>query len=33
VPFTCRYHAEGLSAEGVLPTEFCWDDIDTDEDE
>lgn len=33
IPFKCRYHAEGLSAEGVLPTEFCWEDIDSNEDE
>lgn len=34
VPFPCRYHAKGLSAaEGVLPTEFSWDDLDSDEEE
>lgn len=33
VPFQCRYHGEVLPAEGVLPTEFCWDDLDADEDE
>lgn len=22
-PFPCRYHAEGLPAVGVMPTEFC----------
>lgn len=34
VPFPCRYHGDGLpAAEGVLPTEFCWDDLDTDEGE
>ncbi|MCZ2342629.1 MAG: hypothetical protein LC104_12685 [Bacteroidales bacterium] len=33
VPFTCRYHGEGLPEEGVLPTEFSWDDFDADEDE
>lgn len=33
IPFKCRYHGEGLPAEGVLPTEFCWDDIDSNEDE
>jgi hypothetical protein len=30
VPFQCRYHGDGLPAEGVLPTEFCWDEIDAD---
>ena len=33
VPFKCRYHGDGLPAEGVLPTEFCWDDFDADEGE
>lgn len=33
VPFPCRYFGEGLPAEGVLPTEFSWDDFDADEDE
>jgi len=33
IPFKCRYHGDGLPAEGVLPTEFCWDDLDSDEDE
>lgn len=33
VPFPCRYHGDGLPAEGVLPTEFSWDDFDADEDE
>lgn len=32
VPFKCRYHGDGLPEEGVLPTEFSWDDI-NDEDE
>lgn len=32
IPFKCRYHAEGLPAEGVLPPEFSWDDFE-DEDE
>lgn len=32
VPFKCRYHGDGLPDEGVLPTEFSWDDI-NDEDE
>jgi len=27
VPFSCRYHGDDLPAEGVLPTEFCWDDF------
>jgi hypothetical protein len=25
-PWPCTYHGEGLSPEGVKPTEFCWDD-------
>ncbi len=33
VPFQCRYHGEGLPAEGVLPTEFCWDSVEADEGE
>lgn len=33
VPFPCRYHGDGLPAVGVLPTVFCWDDFDADEDE
>lgn len=33
IPFKCRYHGDGLPAEGVLPTEFCWDDLDADEEE
>src|SRR5690606_2605714 len=33
IPFKCRYHGEGLPEEGVLPTEFAWNDFDTDEDE
>ena len=28
VPFRCRYHGDGLPADGVLPTDFCWDDCD-----
>jgi len=28
VPFSCRYHGDGFPGEGVLPTEFCWDDFD-----
>lgn len=32
VPFPCRYHGDGLPSDGVLPTEFSWDDFD-DEDE
>lgn len=28
VPFTCRYHGDGLPGEGVDPTGFCWDDFD-----
>jgi hypothetical protein len=31
VPFKCRYHGDGLPAEGVLPTEFCWDEIDVED--
>lgn len=31
VPFQCRYQGAGLPADGVLPTEFCWDDFDPDE--
>jgi len=27
VPFQCRYHGDGLPADGVLPTEFCWEEI------
>lgn len=27
-PFPCTYHGEGLPADGVQPTEFCWDEID-----
>lgn len=33
VPFPCRYHGYGLPTEGVLPTDFCWDDFDADEEE
>ena len=33
VPFPCRYQGAGLPAEGVLPTEFCWDDFDGDEED
>lgn len=33
VPFHCRYHGDGLPAEGVLPTDFSWDGLDADEDE
>lgn len=33
VPFQCRYHGDGLPAEGVLPSNFCWDDFDADEEE
>jgi len=28
VPFPCRYHGAGLPFGGVLPAEFCWEDID-----
>jgi hypothetical protein len=27
-PFPCTYHGDGLSPEGVKPTEFCWEDVD-----
>ncbi|MEZ6131188.1 MAG: hypothetical protein R3C59_21145 [Planctomycetaceae bacterium] len=27
VPFSCRYHGNGLPDEGVLPTDFSWDDF------
>ncbi|MCB9951409.1 MAG: hypothetical protein H6824_10550 [Planctomycetaceae bacterium] len=27
VPFSCRYHGDDLPAEGVLPTDFYWDDF------
>lgn len=30
VPFPCRYHGDGLPSEGVLPTEFSWDDLEDD---
>lgn len=30
VPFHCRYHGDGLPADGVLPADFCWDDCDDD---
>ena len=33
VPFQCRYHGEGLPAEGVLPTEFCWDSVEANEED
>lgn len=26
-PFQCRYHGDGLPDDGVLPTEFCWDEV------
>lgn len=26
-PFPCTYHGEGLPAEGMNPTEFCWDEL------
>jgi len=29
VPFPCRYYGSALPDDGVLPTEFCWDDYDT----
>lgn len=31
VPFPCRYQGAGLAAEGVLPTEFCWDSVEANE--
>lgn len=33
IPFKCRYHGVGLPSAGVLPNEFSWDDIDSDEEE
>ena len=27
VPFPCIYHGDGLPAEGVKPTEFCWESV------
>lgn len=29
MPFPCTYHGEGFPPEGVQPTEFCWDGIET----
>ena len=26
-PFPCMYHGDGLSAEGVKPTEFSWEEV------
>jgi hypothetical protein len=26
-PFPCLYHGDGLPAEGVKPTEFCWEEV------
>lgn len=31
VPFSCRYHGEGLPPEGVEPTGFCWEDFNDEE--
>lgn len=28
-PFPCTYHGEGLPAEGVKPTAFCWGEIES----
>ncbi|EMI54167.1 hypothetical protein [Rhodopirellula sallentina] len=28
-PFPCMYHGDGLPSEGVKPTEFCWDEIES----
>ena len=28
-PFPCTYHGDGLPPEGVKPTEFCWDEIES----
>jgi hypothetical protein len=28
-PFPCTYHGNGLPSEGVKPTEFCWDEIES----
>ena len=28
-PFPCTYHGDGLPADGVNPTEFCWDEIES----
>ncbi|HBN74921.1 MAG TPA: hypothetical protein DD473_03685 [Planctomycetaceae bacterium] len=28
-PFPCTYHGDGLSTEGVIPTDFCWDEIES----
>lgn len=33
VPFACRYHGVGLPSAGILPNEFSWDDIDSNEDQ
>lgn len=34
IPFKCRYHGDGLpNDDGILPTEFSWDDLDADEEE
>lgn len=27
VPFPCRYYGDDLSIEGILPTEFSWDEF------
>jgi hypothetical protein len=26
-PFPCLYHGDGLPAEGIKPTEFCWEEV------
>ena len=28
VPFPCRYYGDSLPADGIDPTQFCWDEID-----
>jgi hypothetical protein len=28
-PFPCLYHGDGLPAEGIKPTEFCWEEVGT----
>lgn len=29
IPFPCTYHGDGLPSEGVKPTAFCWDEIES----
>lgn len=28
-PFPCTYHGDGIPTEGMKPTDFCWDEIES----